>query len=163
MSSYVIIELDRTPPAIEINAPKYSTTVSYNIITIDCSESIGSQEIYVIDSLGVRHDYIFEVEGNKLIGNIRFINFPIGIVELYAKITDDVGNISNLISTAINVMEPSPLEMDLFESISNLDENNFTQELAINDSVSLINILEKTQDSLIEETIMQIDENEAMI
>jgi hypothetical protein len=106
MPSYVYIEIDRTPPMIEIYAPSYTTNELLNEITIESNEDISDyQEIYVIDSIGNRHDYTFEIEGNKAVGIIKFSNIPIGISTIYARLKDDVGNISNRVYKPINIKE----------------------------------------------------------
>lgn len=137
MSSFVYIEFDRTPPTVEIYAPSYTTVDLVNEITIEANENITSdhQEIYVIDSNGIRHDYTFEKGlDNQLVGLIKFAEYPLGIVTIYAKIKDEVDNFSNLVSKSIT-----------------LKENLTLLKLDIRDSSRLVNIKEYARDVVVRE------------
>lgn len=105
MSSYVILKLDTEPPKIKIHAPRYTTNDVTNIITIEADEELSEyQDIYAIDSDGKRHEYIFRKEAyNKLVGEIQFSDYPVGMVGLYARLKDDVGNLSDLASANFEI------------------------------------------------------------
>ena len=107
MASYVVVNIDTTSPTIEIYAPSYTTTDINNEITVQANEnlSLNDVEIYTIDYQGVRTDYTFELDGDKYIGDIRFADAPVGsIITLYARVSDDVNNISNLVSKTIHIV-----------------------------------------------------------
>lgn len=107
MASFVVIEFDRTKPTIEVHAPNYTTNEIVNVITIEASESLSSyQEFYIIDSQGGRHDYTFFQEApNTYIGRIRFNTVPVGILNLYARVKDEVENISDLAVASIELKQ----------------------------------------------------------
>lgn len=111
MSSFVYITLDTRPPEIEIFAPSYTTTDMVTIIRIETNEKVSDfQEIYVVDSNGVRHDYTFnKVEDNLIIGEVSFFNFPFGITTVYVSLMDKVGNKSSLVNKSIVIRENSTL------------------------------------------------------
>lgn len=124
MRNYVLIELDRTPPQINIYAPRYTTKEIVNTIIIESNEPLSNyQEIYVIDYDGVRHDYTFSKDGeNRYIGNIRFANFNYGIVTLYARLQDNVGNISSVTSFPIEIKDSiSSLKLDIRDKIMKIE------------------------------------------
>lgn len=106
-SSYVYIELDTTKPQIEIYAPQYTTQDIVNQITIEANEKISDHhEVWIIDSNGVRHDYVFsKIRDSQLTGLIRLNNLPIGISTIYAKVSDDVGNVSDIASHSFMIKE----------------------------------------------------------
>ena len=111
MASYIVIEFDRTAPEIEMFAPSYTTNEITTVITIEANESMSSyQEFYAIDNLGNRHIYTFHQEDpNTYIGRIRFNTVPLGLVNLYARVKDEVDNISDVAMATIEVKEHNQL------------------------------------------------------
>lgn len=108
MSSFFYLELDTSSPNIEIYAPSYTTQDSKTMITIESNEPLSDfQEIYIIDSLGDRHDLTFLHDGNKFTGDMYLTNYPLGISTIYARLQDDVGNMSDVVSKPINVIKTS--------------------------------------------------------
>lgn len=105
MSSYVILELDTTAPHIDIYAPSYTTSSALNIITIEADETLAEyQDIYVIDNKGNRHDFTFNRDSdNQYVGAVRFNTMPLGIVQIYARMKDEVDNFSNVASATIEI------------------------------------------------------------
>lgn len=105
MSSYVIVELDTTAPHIDIYAPRYTTRDVVNIITIESNETLADyQEIYIVDSNEVRHDLTFNRESDtRYVGAVRFNNISIGIVQIFARMKDEVDNFSNSVIKTIEV------------------------------------------------------------
>ena len=107
MASYVIIDYDTTPPILSIYAPNFTTKEIDNYITIESNEPLAEyQEIYTIDGIGERREYTFSrIEENKLEGIIRFTDYPLGIVTIYARLKDIADNTSNVISYPIHIKE----------------------------------------------------------
>lgn len=105
MTSYVLIELDTSPPIIEIFAPRYVTRDSLNTITITSSEPLSNyQDIYALDSYGTRVNFTLQkISDVEYTGIIQFGDFQIGIIQLYARMKDDVDNFSNVISIPIEI------------------------------------------------------------
>lgn len=109
-SSCVFIELDTTSPQIAVYAPRYTTADIVNEIVIEANESLSEyQDIYAIDSVGVRHDYTFQrVADDQFVGLIRFNDFPLGITTIYARLKDDVDNFSETVQATLLVKESTP-------------------------------------------------------
>lgn len=86
MAGYVLVEFDRTPPQLEIHSPAYVARDSVTEITVEANEGLStSQEVYLVDSRGERHDYIFRKEGsNMFVGLIGSTDLPMGVTTLYA-------------------------------------------------------------------------------
>ena len=104
MSSYFTLTLDTTPPGIEITAPWYTTIHADTHIYIIANETLDIwQEIYIIDSAGQRHDFIFVHQGDRLYGVIKFSQVAQGIATIYARVRDTVHNVSALMSKAIEI------------------------------------------------------------
>lgn len=105
MANYVIIEFDTSPPLIEIFAPRYTTRESLNTITIVSNEPLADyQDIYTIDNAGNRRNFTLQkVSDTEFTGEIQFSDFSIGIIQLYARMKDDVDNFSNVVSAPIEI------------------------------------------------------------
>lgn len=140
MASYIYLELDTTPPEIEIYAPSYTTTDVLNEIVINSvdDKEIVSHEIYVIDSNGNRHDYTFQKseDGTQYIGIVVFSLFPIGMTTIYAQMTDDVGNISNIVERSFEIKE------SLTTLVLNIEDKQY--ENTIKDSDMNIETIDKS-------------------
>lgn len=143
MSSFVYIELDTSPPEIRIYAHSYTTKDLINTIRIESNEATSdARETYVIDSNGVKHDFTFKKEeANLLIGEISFFNFPLGKATIYAKLEDTVGNMSDLVSKAIEIKESlTLLKLTIKDSVRGISTNNLEQNFLINNSGRNIDI-----------------------
>lgn len=107
MASYILIDYDTTRPEIVMYAPVYTTNDTINVITIESNEPLSSyQEFYAIDNLGNRYNYTFHKKNkNTYIGKIQFNYLPVGIIKIFARVKDEVDNISNLIYKAIEIKE----------------------------------------------------------
>jgi hypothetical protein len=74
-------------------------------IEISANEELADwQEIYVKDSQGERHDYIFsKVDDCTYFGYVDLRVYPFGIATIYARMKDEVFNLSELASVAIYI------------------------------------------------------------
>lgn len=103
---YIIVELDTTAPIVEIYAPVYTTREATVEVTIEADEELGtSNEIYIIDENGTRHDYTFSRYGNQLVGILDFNGFPLGLAKLHVRVMDTVDNVSDLYEKVITIRE----------------------------------------------------------
>lgn len=141
-SSWILLELDTTPPEIEIYSPRYTTREIENEIRIVSNEKLSTyQDIYVIDSQGNRHDYTFQYNEDEFIGHIRFNELPYGICTIYAQLKDEVDNFSPLVSKSIEIKESlSRLNLTIDDSIRNLQISDTVRNLTISDKVRDVQI-----------------------
>lgn len=120
MSSYIVIALDATGPDIEIIAPQYTSPNIFTEIRIQANELLAKwQEVYIIDSAGMRHDLIFEHTGDCLVGEVVLNFCALGLVTIYAQVKDEVLNPSPLVSKTFNLMETVKVfvEMDIKQRV----------------------------------------------
>jgi hypothetical protein len=121
MAGFFLLELDTTGPDIVVNAPNYTTkdTPIDIIVSADETLSDGFQDFYVIDQYGVRHNCILSYDEKEYTGRITLSTFDNGIVTFYARVKDEVGNLSALGSKAIQII-PSVnyLRLDIDDTIS---------------------------------------------
>lgn len=147
MAGYFTLFLDTTAPHISIYAPPYSNNSTANEIRVVADENVGEfQNIYIVDSMGFRHDVIFsKVSENEYSGQITFNEYPIGIATIYAQLKDEVGNISELVSKAINII--TTIDSFLME----LTLSEISRELSIYESTMSTDATEEKMPISIEE------------
>lgn len=157
MPSYFTLELDTTGPIIQINAPTYSSRESDNIITVVGNETLSSyQDIYIVDSTGVRHDVTFSFDGNETFtGDIVFNGYPIGVATIFAQLQDEVGNNSNIAQAHISIIAStyySLFKLSLIEQTvkPQLTLSNRTNTVGEISSTKTLTIQER-QESIIEQ------------
>lgn len=140
--SYLLLELDTTPPEIEIIAPRYTTHDITNEITITANEPLSSfQEIYTIDSQGNRFNHTFKHNGNEFIGSIRFNELSFGVATIYAQLKDEVGNPSALVSKPIEIKESlSRLNLSISDSCRNITTSEKVRNIKSTENVRGVQI-----------------------
>lgn len=112
MANYFTLDLDTTGPIINILAPSYTTPQTSDEISIVANETLSTyQEIYIVDSQGVRHDLTFTYETDRFVGLVSFSGYPFGPATIYARVKDEVFNASELVSKAINIRLANTLQM----------------------------------------------------
>jgi len=106
MSSYFILELDTTPPILEIIMPNYTIRfLETDIILSTNEDAMEFQDIYFIDSSGKKHSATFFQDNDVFTYKTNFSGFSIGIATLYCRLKDSVGNLSQEYSKTINVLK----------------------------------------------------------
>lgn len=130
MASFITLELDTTPPKLQIYAPNYTTKNTDLNLTIIASEMVDKwQEIYLIDREGKKHDFTFHIDNKEIIGLIPMANIPLGIATIYARLRDELHNVSDLYSFSFSVIEYAPITIEFIsEGVSKLatSENIYT-------------------------------------
>lgn len=123
---YIIVELDTTAPTIEIYAPAYTTREASVEITVSANETLGrSNEVYIIDESGTRHDYTFDLFDNQMVGVIDFNGFPLGLARLFVRVKDTVDNVSELYEKVITIKDSlTILSLDISDSKKSNIQNN---------------------------------------
>lgn len=161
MSSWFNLILDTTPPVVEIISPQYTAYNVHTEITVQSNENLMNyQEIYVIDSIGERHDLTFLYDGDNFYFDAVFNDtYSLGIATIFVRLKDDVGNITNLISKPIEIIQNTN---DLIVMLSdycrnlNINDNKMKIELSISDSGINLSLIEANiiiDDILIEEEV----------
>lgn len=105
MANSFILELDTTGPRVAISAPGYTTPDIENEVYVNADEALAPfQNIYLVDSEQVRHDFIFQYEGTRFYGIVKLADCAAGIATLYVQVKDEVENLSNLATKSINLL-----------------------------------------------------------
>lgn len=159
MSGYFTIELDTTAPTIEIFAPSYSDRKSNNTIRVVSNEKLSEfQDIYIVDSQGVKHYVIFSFDGDKeFVGNVVFDEYPIGISTIYAQLKDTVNNISNLAVAYISVIFTANslmLRLSMSDYTISPSINYESMNFIFSDKIKKINISEDKNTLTMEQILM---------
>jgi hypothetical protein len=106
VANFLVLELDTSPPNINILAPNYTTSESAIDIEVVSDETLSDsfQSFYILDAYGKRYDYIFSYDGNKYTGRITLSGFRNGLVTFYAQVKDEVHNLSGIATKVIEVI-----------------------------------------------------------
>jgi hypothetical protein len=145
--SWIEVELDLIPPTVEIFAPSIIISQSFETITIEANENLDVQHsIYIIDSLGKRHDYTFYLETErKFVNSISFENIPKGLATLFVTVDDEVLNKSSIYKKSINVgnvqvedVEDVKLNLELKEKVNEILLNEHVNELILSEQIAEI-------------------------
>lgn len=107
MTSWQYLELDTTAPTISLNIPSYTTRDILNYIEVISNEklALSGHEVYIIDTLGNRFNLNLSLNNNILYGYSQFNDYSIGPATLYAKVLDEVNNISNIQQKTFNIID----------------------------------------------------------
>lgn len=147
MASFIKLALDISPPKVEILSPNYTTTTAKTEIRVSCNEVLDTwQDIYIVDSLGNRHDLTFRYDNNEFVGELYFNDYPYGISTIYAQVRDDVYNKSALVSKTINIVGSETLTISISESINLVKLEESIQSVKLSDDI-LNKIIVKTEDA----------------
>lgn len=146
MSSYFYLTLDTTPPNVNVNAPNNVMPGIVSEIYVNASEPIAEyQDIYIVDSAGDRYDLSFQYqpESNRYYGELNFHGYAIGLATIYARLRDNVDNLSSLVSKVIDIKSATLLN---YIALS----GRFNEEILLQDSF-------KTMENLLAGFIEEID------
>jgi hypothetical protein len=122
MSSWFSLELDLTPPSLEIIAPQYTLKDISTSITITSNEPLLNwQDIYIVDSNNIRHDLTFLYEDDQFSANVTLNDLSYGIATIYCQLKDTVDNQSSLMSKSINIWNGAMVDVSLAVIEGNVD------------------------------------------
>lgn len=156
MASYFTLNLDTTPPIIEIIAPPYNHIYDYFNITIQSNEALSAyQEIYFISPSNMRIDCIFKHEGDKFVGVVS-LNEK-GIYTLYATLKDEVLNESIKVSQQILLISPKILLIIPHEEIMGMTTSEVTRDISLSELTMNVSTEESTREISLHEDIMTLD------
>ena len=158
MASYFNLILDTTPPAIEIIAPSYTIPNRITEITVLTNEELSNyQEIYIIDSHNVRHDVIFDFQGNKFIGLVDFCDYSFGIATIFARVKDSVFNLSGLVSKTINILQVMQVDLDISESTRGIGCIESVRALETSEEIRAVAVQEIIRQVVVSEQVRPIE------
>ncbi len=158
--SYFILNLDTTPPVIEISCPDYTTKREPLPIVILSNEDLDLwHDVFIIDSEGVRHDITLTHDGDRLFGSISFNAIASGVCTIFARARDEVFNVSNIDQKAVLVMADGAviLYITSSEDIRNVIISEHTREVYTSESVRAVLDNIATRDIETDEEVREID------
>jgi hypothetical protein len=137
MASWLTLELDTTPPNVEIYSPTYLAKDSTNQIEIVADEVLAKSghNIYTVDANRIIRPLNLTYDNNKLYGNIDVYDYPVGQLYIFAQLLDDVFNTSILYSKTVNVVNNLG-KMKLNLSTANTSTNISSLENLVNSSIA---------------------------
>jgi hypothetical protein len=160
MSSYFTLELDTTPPYIEMSTQDTAFPDSIIQVLISSNEPLGEyQDIYLIDSAKVTHNLIFKkINSYMYEGFIDFSSVSLGISRLYARLDDTVSNLSNVALADILVAKDATF-VSIFTEIvvRELDTETLGSDISIEAMVRPVDIETLGNDISVEVTTRSLD------
>lgn len=172
MEGYFTLTLDTTGPNITVYSPQYSDRTHTNEIRFISNETLMDyQDIYIIDSQGTRHDEVFSFNGiDEYIGNVVFTDYPMGIASIYGQFKDDVGNLSNIAISQINVIstfDSLVLKISMLEQEADVLLSEYEKAVNIDEKESIVSVVEKLDSLNIkvteQESSVKLTEKEASV
>lgn len=159
MASNFTLTLDTTPPNIQIYSPNYTTIESDLDVRIETTDILDNwQDIYLIDSEGTTHNLTFQQSGNELTGVIGFDNVSLGMATFYVRLRDDVGNVSDLKTHSVSVVESNNLKIGyITESVLKTSTEENVLKISALEGVLKTNIIESTSIVNIDETVRKVE------
>lgn len=98
MSNFITLELDTTPPEIEIYAPRYVINGNYLEFRVSANEAVdtGKTIAYAVDNGQNEYPIVLEwdSENNEFIGLVDTFGFENGIAKVVVRLWDEVHNAS---------------------------------------------------------------------
>lgn len=115
MASSFTLNFDTTGPRIEIFAPSYTVRGMETEIIIQADEQLSqNHEIWVQDGQGGKFYLTLGLYGDKLVGTYNFNDFSQGVLTIFARVKDDVLNVSELVSKPINLFDCTYYVVEMF-------------------------------------------------
>lgn len=157
MASSFLLELDTTPPVVSIVAPNYTIPNIETKIVINSNEILATyQDFYVLDSNGIRHNVIFEYKKDSFLGVIDFWNFPIGIATIYARVRDEVYNLSEVDIATINVKEAAQIFITISSNTRKIEATESQMALMITEKQRKIEIEDISREVILNDITRRI-------
>lgn len=115
MASFFQLELDTTPPVLEIFSPNNASAREHTRIRVQADEMLSTyQNIYAVDDAGNRQDIVFNYGGTYFETDVTF-NFDNKLVTIVAQLKDTVDNLSDVVTKAIRIINGKPLTLSIDE------------------------------------------------
>ncbi|MDM5333445.1 hypothetical protein QUF56_09420 [Ureibacillus composti] len=135
MSSFFTLTLDTTAPHIDVYAPTYTTPQAEFEVLIKANERLAEyQEIFAIDSVGEKHDFIFMYENNAYFGIVDVSKFSIGIATIYVRVCDVVGNLSDTLMVNMDIKQAINIDILSTDTIRAVIVNEETRKVIVNEN-----------------------------
>lgn len=157
MSSFTL-ELDTTAPALEIQAPNYTTTYAETEIILTVDEPLAEwQDIYLLDPTGDRHDVVFSQTPDGFTGLLVMGTYGVGIMTLYARVRDDVGNVSELVRKSLDVRTSIDLDIRIDSESRSITAHRSRRPLLLQEAGRTIRHTEARRDVGMHDKIRKIE------
>lgn len=132
--NYFTLELDTTPPSLQILTPNNAPSNNTTIVRIEANEELADwQNIYAIDGLGNRQDLSFNYHLTYFEGEVTF-NFENEVITIFAQLKDTVDNISDIVSKPIRILNGQPLTLILNSKSRTLECAELTTNINVSTS-----------------------------
>lgn len=144
MGSFFTLELDTSSPQIVVQT---QTRVLFGLtieVVVTSNEPLAEyQKVYIIDTIGIRHDYILGVVSPTVLsGFIDLTGCPVGAAELVIELMDEVDN-RVTVSTPMAILSAFieyAMYIDIVDSVPLADIFDFEPVIHITDIEPVVDI-----------------------
>lgn len=131
LASFFQLELDTTPPILEIFSPNNASSSTKTRIRVQANEELlDYQNIYALDEAGKRQNITFIYHKDYFETDVIF-KFNNQIITIIAQLKDVVGNISNIATKTIRIINGKPLYLETDEKVRNIIENIIQNDIQL--------------------------------
>jgi len=158
MANFFKVELDTTPPSVSITAPSYTIPHIDTEIIISSDEPLDNyQEFFIVDSAGNRHDVIFDYRGDSFRGVIDFWDYALGIATVYARVRDEVHNLSEIVMATIDIKKAAQVFITIEDTFKDIQITENIMPLAISQNQREVQISETTREVMLDEMTRKVE------
>jgi chemotaxis protein CheY-P-specific phosphatase CheC len=158
MANFFKLELDTTPPKVIITAPSYTVPHIDTEIIVSSNEPLDKyQEFFIVDSAGIKHNVIFDYLGDSFRGIVDFGNYALGIATIYARVKDEVHNLSELVTATINIRQPAAVFITIAELTRDIAADENIMPVKSLERQRLVTLIENTREVMLDEMIREIE------
>jgi len=158
MANFFKVELDTTPPSVSITAPSYTIPHIDTEIIITANEPLDKyQEFFIVDSAGTRHDLIFDYRGDSFRGVIDFWDYALGIATVYARVRDEVHNLSEIVMATIDIKKAAQVFITIEDTFKDIQITENIMPLAISQNQREVQISETTREVMLDEMTRKVE------
>lgn len=158
MANFFQLELDTSPPVISITAPSYTVPHIDTEIIISSDEPLDNyQEFFIVDSAGTRHDVIFDYLGDSFRGVIDFWDYALGIATIYARVRDEMHNLSQIVMATIDIKKAAQVFITIKDIFKDIQITENIMPLAISQNQREVQISETTREVMLDEMTRKVE------
>jgi hypothetical protein len=158
VSSFVQLTLDTTGPNVQVIVPPTTTRQALTHIVVRADEPLDTwqDEIYLIDSKGVKHILHMSHNNNEFYGEFIFGNLPSGRCTVHARVKDTVWNLSSVVQGSFVLYSNDLLFIDVTDGmngeivlldkrseVSTLKDQNFSTTTLSEQTITKVELIDK--------------------
>jgi hypothetical protein len=154
------LDLDTTNPSIILATPNYGVKNKPMYIRVESDKPLDSfQFMYMIDANRNTHPITLSHEGTYYAGLIDLTNLPKGVTRVYARVRDELHNVSDEIYQAFYLAEKTSVNVKLNLSVRDIHIHGTLQTVETDVTFRSVHIDSNTRNIRVESTSREIEQS----